>query len=228
MAVKKYSAKKNVKLSKHFMSNEFCSHVNGTKTTDTIYISPELVKKLEKFFAYGIESVVILSGYRNKQADISVGGNGVGAHTLGIAADIICYKGGKALSGEQVACLAQLIGFTGIGITGSTGCHVDVRTIQNYTNGHWWGDERNGNDYITDFFSYRGISKAKLFGELEYYDDKCYTCRSTKKTPIHHYAYGASVKKHYSKGKKARVFAEKNGRAKVLSGWISLQDIKKI
>lgn len=228
MALKTYNTKNNVKLSKHFTSNEFKSHVSGELTTKEILIDNKLIEKLEKFFKYGITKVVILSGYRNQKADKLVGGDGFGAHTKGIAADIVCYKKSKALSGEQVACLAQLIGFSGIGITGSTGCHVDIRTTKNYINGHWWGDERNGKNDIIDFFKYCGTSKAKLFGELEYYKEKCYTIKSLKKAPIYYFAHSNSVKKYYKKGKKARVFAEKNGRAKVLSGWISLQDINKI
>lgn len=228
MALKKYNTKKNLKLSKHFTSNEFRSHVSGELTTKEILIDNKLIEKLEKFFKYGITKVVILSGYRDKKADLLVGGYGYGAHTKGIAADIVCYKKGKALSGEQVACLAQLIGFSGIGITGSTGCHVDIRTTKNYVNGHWWGDERNGNNYIADYFDYCGISKAELFGELEYYKEKCYMIKAKKKSPIYYEADGKTIKKYYKKGKKARVFAEKNGRAKVLSGWISLQDINKI
>ena len=227
MQVKTYKASKNVKISKHFMSNEFRSHVNGELTTTKILIHPQLVQMLECFFKY-VDVVVILSGYRDKKADMMVGGNGYGAHTLGLAADITCYKDGKALSGEQTACLAQLIGFSGIGITGSTGCHVDVRTSETYTNGHWWGDERNGNNYITDFFKYTGITKPKLYGDIKYYGEKCYTIKAKKKTAIYYDTSGTKIKKYYSKGKKARIFAEKNGRGKVLSGWIKLADTTKV
>ena len=228
MAVKKYSTKKNVKLSKHFMSNEFRSHVDGELTTDVVLVDTNLIKKAEKFFKYGVDLLSILSGYRDKRCDLLVGGDGYGSHTKGIAFDGVCYHKGKALSGEQMACLAQLIGFSGIGITGTTGCHVDVRNNKNYKNYHWWGDERNGNNYIADYFDYCGISKAELFGELEYYKEKCYMIKAKKKSPIYYEADGKTIKKYYEKGKKARVFAEKNGRAKVLSGWISLQDVKKV
>ena len=228
MAVKTYSTTKNVKLSKHFMSNEFMSHVSGMITTRTIKIDTNLIKKLEKFFNYGIDSVAILSGYRDSTADKKVGGNGSGAHTKGIAADIVCYRKGKAIPGKYIACLAQLIGFCGIGITGPTGCHVDIRTTKNYTNGHWWGDETNGNNYIKDFFKYSDITKAELFGYLEYYKEKCYMIKAKKKSAIYYTDSASKIKKYYPKGKKARVWAEKNGRAKVLSGWIKKEDIDKI
>lgn len=228
MQVKTYKTSKNVKLSKHFMSNEFRSFVNGTLTTKTILIYPLLITMLEKFFDYGIDTIIILSGYRDKKGDIAVGGNGYGAHTLGLAADITCYKDGKTLSGEQIACLAQLIGFSGIGITGPTGCHVDVRTTKTYTNGHWWGDERNGNNYITDFFKYTGITKPQLFGDIGYYKEKCYMIKAKKKTAIYYETPGTKIKKYYPKGKTARVFAEKNGRGKVLSGWVKLSDTTKV
>lgn len=227
MQAKTYKTSKNVKLSKHFMSNEFRSFVNGTLTTKTILIYPLLITMLERFFDYGIDTVIILSGYRDRKGDIAVGGSGYGTHTLGMAADIMCYKDGKALSGERIACLAQLIGFNGIGITGPTGCHVDVRTPQTYTNGHWWGDERNGNNYIADFFKYAGITKSQLFGDIGYYKEKCYTIKAKKKTAIYYDTLGTKIKKYYPKGKKARVFAEKNGRGKVLSGWIKLSDTTK-
>ncbi len=229
MAVKKYSAKKNKKLSKHFNSTEFKSHVGGRLTTDTIKIDTDFIKMLEKFFDYGIETVCIISGYRNKEADIGVGGNGSGAHTKGIAADIMCYKNGKALSGESIACLAQLIGFSGIGITGSTGCHVDIRNSKNYVNSHWWGDERNGENYIKDYFAYAGKTKAELFGEIEYYKEKCYLIEATEKAPIRiEPRTGAKLKKYYPKGKRARIFATKGNFGKVLSGWVYLPKTKKV
>ncbi len=228
MQVKTYKTSKNVKLSKHFMSNEFRSIANGVLTTTKILIYSLLIEKLEKIFDYGVDTIIILSGYRDKAADKAVGGNGSGVHTLGLGADIMCYINGKALSGEQIACLAQLIGFSGIGITGPTGCHVDVRTTQTYINGHWWGDERNGNNYITDFFKYTGITKPQLFGDIGYYKEKCYTIKAKKKTAIYYDTPGTKIKKYYSKGKKARIFAEKNGRGKVLSGWIKLSDTTKV
>lgn len=232
MQVKTYKTSKNVKLSKHFMSNEFRSHVNGVLTTKNIMIYPLLVTMLERFFDYGVDTVIILSGYRDKKADIAVGGNGCGAHTFGLAADITCYIDGKALSGEQIACLAQLIGFSGIGITGDTGCHVDVRTAETYDNAHWWGDERaddwESKNNICDFFKYTGITKPRLFGDIGYYKEKCYTIKAKNKTAIYSATPGTKIKKYYSKGKKARIFAEKNGRGKVLSGWIKLADTTKV
>ena len=131
-----------------------------------------------------------------------MGGSRDDAHTKGIAADIICYKNKKVLESEYVSCLAELIGFSGIGIISANSVHVDVRTTKNYKNGHWWGDERNGNNYISSFFHYNDLSKAELFGKLEYYKEKCYYIKATKKTAIYYEAKKGKIKKYYEKGNK--------------------------
>lgn len=229
MNIKKYTHSKNVSVTKHFESREFASTVNGKLYSNEILIDLDFVKMLEKFFDYGITSVVILSGYRTPQADIAVGGNGCGTHTKGFAADIVCYKNKCALSSKYTACLAEIIGFSGIGITGDTGVHVDTRSARNYVNAHWFGDERNGKNDIKSFFSYFGLTKAELFGELEYYKQHIYTIKAKCKTAVFVYPSGdARIKKYYGKNKKARVWAQKNGYAKVLSGWIRLEDVKKV
>ena len=71
------------------------------------------------------------------------------AHTVGIAADIIAYdRFGNVISPWKIAEVAEKLGFNGIGVM-STACHCDERTIENYKNGHWFGDETTGKNVTT-------------------------------------------------------------------------------
>ena len=177
MAVKTYSYKKNKKLSTHFYSNEFASNYSST-----IKIDNNLITNLEKFFTYGVTKIEIVSGYRTPEHSRAVGGYGNDAHTKGIAADIKCYKGSKLIPSSYVACIAQLIGFSGIGMMPNYGStHIDVRTTNNYSNGHWWGNE-HAPDYasqnnIKDFFKYNKLTQEEVFKYLEYKETK----KETKK-----------------------------------------------
>ena len=44
----------------------------------------------------------------------------------------------------------ERIGFGGIGLMNGA-CHVDNRDCEPYTNNHWFGDERDGRNYIKTF-----------------------------------------------------------------------------
>lgn len=177
MAIKTYSYKKNKKLSTHFYSNEFASDYSSTIKIDT-----DLITKLEKFFVYGITKIEITSGYRTPEHSRSVGGYSNDAHTKGIAADIKCYKGSKLIPSSYIACVAQLIGFNGIGMMPNYGStHVDVRTTKTYSNGHWWGNEhapdKTSQNDIKDFFKYNKLTKEEVFEYLGYKETK----KETKK-----------------------------------------------
>lgn len=66
-----------------------------------------------------------------------MGGSGSGEHTKGNAADIIIYsKDGNPIDTQYIACIAQKLGFTGIGRISDTAIHVDVREGKS-----WYGDE---------------------------------------------------------------------------------------
>jgi hypothetical protein len=118
------------------------------------------VKRLENVYDYfsktekGIHSIIVTSGIRCPTYSVKVGGFSSDAHTKGIAADIIVYdKTRNPYPTETVAAVAEVCGFTGIGLmNGAT--HVDIRTTGNYLNGHWYGDERTGNDNIKTFSQY--------------------------------------------------------------------------
>ena len=143
----------NGQLSAHFHSSEFaCKRCGATHT-----ISQDLINKLESLYSrLNCSKIIVNSGYRDPDCSVAVGGYRNDAHTLGIAADVICYdKNGYQISSARVAWEAEQIGFTGIGIIDSTAIHLDVRTTSNYSNGHWFGDERNGDNNIPTFKNYK-------------------------------------------------------------------------
>jgi hypothetical protein len=135
-------------LSKHFDLSEFrcqcgCGGENPSKL---------LIERLEKLFdLMDAKSIVITSGYRCPKYSVSVGGYSSDAHTCNIAADIIVNKkDGGSYSSEYIAEAAERIGFGGIGLMNGA-CHVDTRDSETYVNNHWYGDERDGRNYIKTF-----------------------------------------------------------------------------
>ena len=143
----------NGQLSAHFHSSEFaCKRCGATHT-----ISQDLINKLESLYSrLNCSKIIVTSGYRDPDCSVAVGGYRNDAHTKGIAADVICYdKNGYQIASSRVAWEAEQIGFTGIGIIDNTAIHLDVRTTSNYSNGHWFGDERNGDNNIPTFKNYK-------------------------------------------------------------------------
>ena len=155
--VQTYSFETSKMLTAHFNTMEFrckCGKAHSTQ------ISTTLLSKLEELFKkLNCSKIIVTSGYRCPDHDKAVGGNGVGQHTKGNAADICCYgQDGQPISSKIVCCTAQDIGFTGIAnITAAYQyTHVDVRP-----NGKWYGDETKGNSTVTsDFYGYFGVSKS--------------------------------------------------------------------
>lgn len=134
-------------LSEHFDKSEFiCPCCGGGNP------SAKLIERLEKMFdIMDADTIVITSGYRCPNYSASIGGYRNDAHTCNIAADIIVNKkGGGSYPAEDIAEVAERIGFGGIGMMNGA-CHVDNRDCEPYVNNHWFGDERNGNDYIKTF-----------------------------------------------------------------------------
>lgn len=160
MSTYKYNDK--TQITTHFNITEFCCKCGGTHDTQ---LDTALVDKLEKLHkALNCSKIIVNSGYRCSAHDKAVGGNGSGQHTLGKAADIVCYdKNGKIISSKIVSCAAQDIGFTGIANIDSTytATHVDVRS------GKWFGDETKGNNYSIpsgDFYKHYNLSKTDVYG----------------------------------------------------------------
>ena len=142
----------NGQLSAHFHIDEFRCNCGNVGT-----ISQDLINKLESLYSrLNCSKIIVTSGYRDPDCSVAVGGYRNDAHTKGIAADVICYdKNGYQISSARVAWEAEQIGFTGIGIIDSYAIHLDVRTTSNYSNGHWFGDERNGDNNIPTFKNYK-------------------------------------------------------------------------
>ena len=169
--VKTYSYQKDgaTQLTPHFKVREFFCHDNGGKIlSDTILIDDALTDLLEQLYAaleeqgYNVVGIYINSGYRTPEFDKSIGGNGRGQHTLGKAADINVRVSGSGehveqrgdkyyLTADKLCCTLQDLDAHGIGYMGGIAVHADVRE------GHWWGDERTGNDNIRDWYAYFGI-----------------------------------------------------------------------
>lgn len=136
-------------LSQHFSDYEFkCKCGCGTFIKNA-----ELIQMLEKLFtAMNAKEIIITSGTRCAKHSVNVGGTSTDAHTKGIAVDIRVIKlNGETYTAPTIARESEKIGFTGIGIIDNYHCHVDIRNLHNYINGHWYGDERTKNDYIETF-----------------------------------------------------------------------------
>lgn len=134
-------------LSAHFDLSEFkcpcCGKANPSKL---------LIERLEKVYTMmNAKSIIITSGYRCPSYSKKVGGFANDAHTCNIAADIIVNKkSGGTYSAEDIAEAAERVGFGGIGLMNGA-CHVDNRDCETYVNNHWFGDERDGRNYIKTF-----------------------------------------------------------------------------
>ena len=152
--IKTFKHGDSTKLTTHFAVNEFqCKCGKG----HDFQLDTDLVDKLEKLFEkLECSSIVISSGFRCKEHDISVGGSGTGQHTLGKAADFCCFDAEKKpIVTYKVCCAAQDIGFRGIARINDAWTHCDVRS-----GGKWYGDETKGNGSVTDdFYKYFGMQK---------------------------------------------------------------------
>lgn len=160
MSIKAVTYTKDYKLSSHFALSEFkCK--SGSKT---VKYSEETIALLEKIFetCANVGKAIITSGYRTPDYSVKVGGSRTDGHTVGIAVDVKWYdKNNNLIAPKYIACVAQDIGFTGIGIM-SNSIHLDTRTTANYKNGKWWGDETNGKSGITDFYAYCNLSRSEV------------------------------------------------------------------
>lgn len=137
------------KLSAHISAWELKCKCGGTHN---ITVNTDLIDKIEKLISViaTIKNVPVAdvhinisSANRCKQHDIAVGGSGWGMHVVGKALDFnITYKN-QPVDSKLIACIAQEIGFTGIGRIKSVGeyIHCDVGTLAEHGNKKWLGDE---------------------------------------------------------------------------------------
>lgn len=140
-------------LSAHFRKEEFICPCgcNGVK------YDQELIDKLEQLYTkLNCSKIIVKSGYRCPTYSATVsGGFSTDGHTRGIAATVVCYNSsGAVIPCEDVAWAAEQVGFNGIGLFHNNEIHLDVRNGVNYTNAHWFGDDRTGNNNIATFKNY--------------------------------------------------------------------------
>jgi len=128
--VKEYSYEKNKNdlLTPNFKVGEFRARRAGHLDGDKILIDEELVEKLELLsLAVRRVPVIITDGYRTEEFDRILTGS-VGQHTKGKAADIKV----RGYSSQELAALAEEIGFGGIGIINGESIHVDTRGYKSF------------------------------------------------------------------------------------------------
>ena len=89
-----------------------------------VTLKRDLLEKLQQLRDLADKPVIITSGYRNPAYNLKVGGSPTSRHLRGEAADIQVPD----LSPNQVAELAEQVGFNGIGVY-DTFTHVDVRGV---------------------------------------------------------------------------------------------------
>lgn len=133
------------KLTTHFDTAEFACKCGCGK-----YIAKSsLMERLEKLHdKLQCKCIIVNSGYRCPTHSVAVGGYSNDAHTLGFAADVVCYKqDGTPYSVETVAYYADQLGFGGIGMMGGNAIHLDTRDVEQYANNYWRGDERTGKNF---------------------------------------------------------------------------------
>lgn len=143
----------------HFDFREFTCKC-GCMTNRT---KDELIYKMEDVYTYldktpdGVSAIYINSGYRCTKYSNTLQGAFVGdTHNLGIGCDFYAVKkdGATKWSSYELAAVCEKLGFNGIGIITNHDVHTDLRTVENYANGHWFGNEINGDNDIKSFLSY--------------------------------------------------------------------------
>lgn len=130
MAIKEYSYEKNGndKLSDHFRVKEFRARRGGILDGDRILVSDELILMLEKLSrAVKHKPVVVTDGYRTEEYDKLLTGK-VGQHTKGLAADVRV----EGYTSYELAALAEMLGFDGIGVINARAVHLDVRGYKSF------------------------------------------------------------------------------------------------
>lgn len=139
----------NKQLSPHINAQELRCKCGGTHN---IIVDTDLIDKIEQLISAiaeikGVDSkdvhINVSSANRCRQRDISVGGLGWGMHVVGKALDYQITCKGTIVDSKLIACIAQEMGFNGIGRIKSVGeyIHSDVGTIAEHGNKKWLGDE---------------------------------------------------------------------------------------
>lgn len=127
--------------------------------SDEVLYSTELLEMLEKLRSYGGFTITINSGYRTASYNKAIGGATASQHLKGTAADVIVKKDDIPVNAEKICCLAQTLGFKGIGYISKTAVHLDMRKSGSYR-----GDERSNysSNVGNDFYSYFNIDSVAI------------------------------------------------------------------
>ena len=116
----------NIQISKNFKLKEFqCK--DGSQL---VKIDSELLHKLQKLRDSIGKPIIINSGYRTPEYNKKVGGAKNSHHMKGQAVDIRI----SGLKPEEIAKIAEKVGFTGIGIYRNF-THLDIRPVKT----KWYG-----------------------------------------------------------------------------------------
>lgn len=143
------------KISDHFSLGEMrCK--NGA---DLVLWMKELMAQLEDTRTYLGATVTINSGYRTEAYNKKIGGASSSQHCKGTAADVTVKIDGNVVAAKLICCIAQDLGFKGIGYISERSVHLDMRESGTYK-----GDERYGygGNVNGDFYTYFKISKATV------------------------------------------------------------------
>lgn len=104
-----------------------------------IYISKQLVEKLQELRDIIGKPINVNSGYRCPIHNEFVGSDSKSPHLLGKAADIRI----EGVSSKEIAIVAEQIGFDGIAYINDKSIHLDLKGRK------WYADERTGKTFKT-------------------------------------------------------------------------------
>lgn len=246
-----YKFNDTTQLSAHFKVSEFKCKCGENHN---IVINDLLIAKLEKLYEtvdkiYGCSMIIVDRGYNCKKMDLSKGGTGYGQHTNGNAADVIVYdKNKKPISSKIISCLAQDLGFTGIGNYTNK---YDLIHLDAGANRKWYGDETTGhtNNVTSDFYKYYGLTKDQVYkktttpitsnvsttptfkaGQKVNVSGNLYT-NSTNTAPVGkrsgiYFVYNSIVINGRIRLTNSEANVGKQPAGKYVSGWFNVKDIK--
>lgn len=126
---------KECQITKNFKASEFRCKCGCGK----IYISEQLVEKLQKLRDNFGKPINVNSGYRCPIQNKAVGSDNSSPHPMGVAADIKI----DGVTSKEIAVIAEQIGFDGIAYINDNAIHLDIKGRK------WYADERSGKTFDT-------------------------------------------------------------------------------
>ena len=126
---------KDCQITTNFKASEFRCKCGCGK----IYISEQLVEKLQKIREHFGKPINVNSGYRCPIQNKAVCSDNSSPHLLGVAADIKI----DGVTSKEIAVIAEQIGFDGIAYINDNSIHLDLKGRK------WYADERSGKTFDT-------------------------------------------------------------------------------